>query len=89
MANRLKMATVQAILQLKEHGWSNRRIERELGVRRETISRYVQGARTISKAAKAPPGSEQAQPFSGRRLFQSWCCRKRESSCICPYWRHC
>ena len=39
MANRLKMATVQTILQLKKHGWSNRRIERELGVRRETISR--------------------------------------------------
>ena len=65
MANRLKMATVQAILQLKEHGWSNRRIERELGVRRETISRYVQGARAVSKAAKAPPGSEQAQPPPG------------------------
>ena len=62
MANRLKMATVQAILQLKKHGWSNRRIERELGVRRETISRYVKGAEVVSKAATAPPGSEQAQP---------------------------
>ena len=59
MANRLKMATVQTILQLKEHGWSNRRIERELGVRRETISRYVHGAGNISKpATNAPPGSE-------------------------------
>ena len=63
------MATVQAILQLKEHGWSNRRIERELGVRRETISRYVQGARAISKAPTgsadpAPLGSDKPPPPS-------------------------
>lgn len=41
MANYLKMAQVQAILQLKDRGWSNRRIERELGVHRETVSRYL------------------------------------------------
>ena len=66
MANRLKMATVQAILQLKEHGWSNRRIERELGVRRETISRYMHGVRAVSKpATNAPPGSEPIQASPG------------------------
>ena len=32
MANYLKMANVSAILTLKEHGWSQRRIARELGV---------------------------------------------------------
>lgn len=41
MANRLKMAMIQTILTLKEHGWSNRRIGRELGIRRETVGRYV------------------------------------------------
>jgi len=41
MANYLKMAQVQAILQLKDRGWSNRRIERELGIHRETVSRYL------------------------------------------------
>lgn len=55
MANRLGMATVQTILQLKEHGWSNRQIERELGIRRETVSRYVRLDRQ-AKAASAPPG---------------------------------
>ena len=58
MANYLKMATVQAILTLKERGWSNRRIERELGIRRETVSRYVRLADEGSKpATDAPPGS--------------------------------
>ena len=40
MANRLKMANVNAILQLRERGWSFRRIARGLGVRRDTVSRY-------------------------------------------------
>ena len=34
MANRLKMATVEAILVLAARGWSQRRIARELGVKR-------------------------------------------------------
>ncbi len=41
MANRLKMATVEAILALAARGWSQRRIARELGVNRETVGRYV------------------------------------------------
>jgi transposase len=50
MANQLKMATVQFILALHAQGWSGRRIARELGVDRETVSRYVAG----SKPANAP-----------------------------------
>jgi transposase len=50
MANQLKMATVQFILSLHAQGWSGRRIARELGVDRETVSRYVAG----SKPANAP-----------------------------------
>jgi len=61
MANYLKMATVQAILTLKERGWSNRRIERELGIRRETVSRYVRRNAERSKPAKAPPGLDIAE----------------------------
>jgi len=64
MANYLKMATVQAILTLKQRGWSNRRIERELGIRRETVSRYVQLAQEGSKPANAPPGSTGNEPAS-------------------------
>ena len=40
MANRLKVAVVDAIIGLLEHGWSYRRISRELGVHRETVARY-------------------------------------------------
>jgi transcriptional regulator with XRE-family HTH domain len=71
MANRLKMARVQSILSLHAQGWSGRRIARELGVDRETVSRYVQleqqsavrcelEAGGVSKPANAPilaPGS--------------------------------
>ena len=52
MANQLKMATVQFILELHAQGWSGRRIARELGVDRETVSRYV----AQSKPANAPIG---------------------------------
>lgn len=71
MANRLKMAMVQSILLLHAQGWSRRRIARELGIDRETVSRYVEldqqsavpcelEAGSVSKPANAPisgPGS--------------------------------
>ena len=70
MANRLKMADVQSILLLHSQGWSRGRVARELGVDRETVSRYVQLDQQsstaiqhdggISKLANAPisgPGS--------------------------------
>lgn len=56
MANYLKMAVKQQIQALLALGWSYRRIERETGVRRETISRYDREG--ISKPAKVPAGSE-------------------------------
>ena len=58
MANRLKMAKVQAILGLHEKGWRNRRIARELDVNRETVAKYVRAAACAAKPAKAPLGSE-------------------------------
>jgi transposase len=48
------MADKQRIQALLELGWSYRRIERETGVRRETIARYDR--RRDSKAAKVPTG---------------------------------
>jgi transposase len=78
VANQLKMATIQSILSLHEKRWSYRRIARELGIDRETVSRYVrQAAQSASaepsgsgwpdnssppKPANAPTGSE---PGSG------------------------
>jgi uncharacterized protein YerC len=50
MGNYLKMIDIQRIQALLELGWSYRRIERETGVRRETIARY--DPRHISNAAK-------------------------------------
>ena len=67
MANRLKMAKVSGILLLRERGWSFRRIARELGVHRDTVSRVVRAAAAGAKPAKVPhgiPGSRsQCEPF--------------------------
>lgn len=60
MANKLKMEKRETILALLKLGWSYRRIERETGVRRETIARYDPSRE--SKAAKAAPGSAQKRP---------------------------
>ena len=57
MANRLEMAKIKAILTLHQHGWSCRRIGRELGIRHETASKYIQAA-GASEPATAPPGSD-------------------------------
>ena len=56
MANRLKMALIDAILSLKARRWSNRRITRELGVDRDTVTRHLRHAQQ-SIAAKAPIGA--------------------------------
>ena len=56
------MATVQTILTLRERGWSNRRIGRELGIRRETVGRYVRQAiedSNLAKASSVPAVAEQ------------------------------
>jgi transposase len=71
MANRLKMALIEAILSLKARGWSNRRIAHELDVDRDTVARHLRanaarapiGATAIhaeSNAARAPIGSNEA-----------------------------
>jgi transposase len=59
MGNYLKMIDKQRIQDLLELGWSYRRIERETGVRRETISSY--DPHHVSKAAKVSPG-QMAKP---------------------------
>lgn len=56
MGNYLKMADKQRVLALLELGWSYRRIERETGVRRETVARY--DPRRSPKAANPTAGAE-------------------------------
>jgi transposase len=62
MANRLKMAMIQAIQQLHAAGLSQRAIARRLGVHRETVARLLQPAQSDSKPAIAPLGSEGPKP---------------------------
>jgi transposase len=57
MANRLKMAKIQAILELHHRGWSQRRIAHELGIDRETVGRYVGLAAGELKPAISPAGN--------------------------------
>jgi hypothetical protein len=73
MANRLKISRVQSILSLHAQGWSRRRIARELGIDRETVSRYVQLDQqaaalcepgSVSKPVNAPISGPGSSPFS-------------------------
>src|SRR6266567_3875448 len=54
--NQLNVSLQHSILTLAAHGWSHRRIARELGINRETIGKYLRLAR--SKPAISTPGSE-------------------------------
>jgi transposase len=69
------MADKQRIQALLELGWSYRRIERETGVRRETVARY--DPRRDSKAAKVPAGPV-AKPARVPTGSASACERYRE-----------
>jgi transposase len=61
MANRLGMATINAILTLHKTGHSNRRIAELLGIDRETVGRHVAQSR-LENQPNAPPGSEPPRP---------------------------
>jgi len=56
VGNYLKMSDKRRVLALLELGWPYRRIERETGVRRETIARY--DPKRPPKAANASTGSD-------------------------------
>lgn len=57
MANRLKMAQHDAILQLYSLHWSKRRIARELGIDRATVARHLRRQDPLSNTAIPPAGS--------------------------------
>jgi transposase len=57
MANQLRMAKIDTILALRRRKWSIRRIAKELGIHRDTVSRHLQLDEARSKQARAPLGS--------------------------------
>jgi transposase len=79
MVNYLKMQKRQQVIALLELGWTYRRIERETGVRRETISRYDRirqatpakvfpgwaGGNGPERAEEASPDPNAAKVFPG------------------------
>jgi len=72
VGNYLKVPDRQRVLALLELGWSYRRIEKETGIRRETISGY--DPRRSAKPANpiAGPGMALALlGFSGRKTGQT------------------
>jgi transposase len=66
MSNQLKVAMIETILSLRQRGWSQRRIARELGIDRQTVARYLHQQSSSAKPAIAPLGSadedRQAKP---------------------------
>jgi transposase len=62
MANVLKMAIVESILQLRSLQWSARRIARELGIDRGTVRKHLERLQNASKPAIPPAGSGGSKP---------------------------
>src|SRR4030067_2472234 len=59
MANHIKVAMVNGITTLKKLGWPKRRIAREVGIDRETVTRYFELEQLNPKSAtNAPLGSD-------------------------------
>ena len=54
-SNVLKVSVQETICTLHRRGWSRGRIARELGIDRETVSRYL----LLAKPAISSPGSEE------------------------------
>ena len=57
MSNQLKVVMIETIVSLRQRGWSQRRIAKELGINRETVARYLRQPPTPAIPANAPPGS--------------------------------
>jgi transposase len=67
MANELKMDTKQAITSLANQGWSQRRIAKDLGVHRRTVTRLIKSIDdskgAISMTGNGPGRTSKCEPF--------------------------
>ncbi len=79
MANRIKMDKVHAIQRLRQEGWAERRIARELDVHRSTVRRCLNSCLppdddNSKRTTQAPPGSADSkcttQAPSGKSLCE-------------------
>jgi transposase len=61
MGNVLDPSKQQQVLALGRLGWTLRRIERETGVRRETVSAYLRAAGVVVRG-RGRPGEEKTKP---------------------------
>jgi transposase len=77
--NILNVSLQHSILTLAAHGWSHRRIARELDLNRETVGRYLRLAR--SKPAISTPGSE-ADPTAKPAISTPGSMTGRQSLCL-------
>ena len=69
MANLLKVALVNAIVALRQHGWSPWRIARELRIHRKTVARQVKdchGARSSATLGPSRLGCKQRDELHSR-----------------------
>ncbi len=68
MSNVLSQHTRETVVALGRLGWSLRRIQRETGVRRETVSRYLKaaGVGAAPKPATNPTPDSEASHRDGR-----------------------
>ena len=76
MANVLNMAKQNAIVMLAGRGWSNRRIAKELGIHRDTVSRHIKGLDVESESCAVvwnEANSKQATPAPGSKYAKSLC----------------
>ena len=63
MANELKMAIIESILQLHALHWSARQIARELGIDRGTVGKHLRRAQSLPGGQNQPGGRNEKQPF--------------------------
>lgn len=76
--NQLNVSLQHSILTLAAHGWSHRRIARELDIHRETVGKYLR--LSDSKPAISTPGSE-ADPASKPAISTPGSTAGRQSLC--------
>ena len=77
--NQLNVSLQHSIMTLAAHGWSHRRIARELDINRETVGKYLR--RTDSKPAISTPGSE-ADPAAKPAISTLGSTAGRQSLCL-------